>query len=79
MYHESLRRRSTYCADERRRWRERASKWLVVLGCVWVPFVILLIPSVSPFILSTIRRFPSGAILVALLVLGCVVGGCSKY
>jgi hypothetical protein len=79
MYHEPpLRRRSGYYADERRRWRERASKWLVVLGCVWVPFVILLIPSVPPLILSLIRRFPSGEILVALVVLGCVAGGRSN-
>ena len=78
MFHEPLRRRSGYSDDERQRWRERASTWLVVLGCVWVPFVILLIPSVPPFILSLIRRFPSVEILVGLLILSCIVGGRSN-
>jgi hypothetical protein len=75
--HEPLRRRSGYSADERGRWQERASKWLVVLACVWVSFVILQIPSVPRFILSAIR-VPSGEILVALLVLGFVGGGRSN-
>jgi hypothetical protein len=78
MYHESLRHRSGYTADERVRWRERTSKWLIVLGSVWTSFVILLIPSVPSFILALIPRFPSREILVALLLLGCVVGGRSN-
>jgi hypothetical protein len=69
------RHRPEHSDDDLRRWRERASKWLVVFGCVWVSFVILLIPSVPSLILSVIPRFPSSQILVTLLVLSLVVGG----
>jgi len=78
MYHEPLRHRPGCRANERRRWRARASKWLLVLGCVWVSFIILLIPSVDRLILSFVPRSPSSELLVALLVLSLVFSGRPK-
>jgi hypothetical protein len=49
-----------------------------VLGCVWISFILLLIPSVNRLILSFVPRSPSSELLVALLVLSLVGGGRPK-
>jgi hypothetical protein len=78
MNNEALRRRLGYSADRRRHEEERASKWLIALGCVWLVFIALLMWSVPALILSLISGFPFGAVLAGLLVLSCVVGTRSK-
>jgi hypothetical protein len=74
MYHEVLRRRLSYSADQRRRREERASSWLLVLGSVWLAFGVLLMCPLPPLTLSLILSSPFSVIFGMLLALGCIIG-----
>ena len=79
MYHEELwRPRPDSSVEECLRRHERTSKWLLVLGCVWVSFILLLVPSVTSLVLTLIRYLPPEQIVVALMVLGYFGSGRSR-
>jgi hypothetical protein len=75
MYHEGLRRRRNYSADEHRRREKRTLTWLVYVGITWLAVAVVLICRLLPFTFPRIPVSHPTLIVAVLLAIVATIGG----